>query len=48
MAWEARSGLKLMLRYVDANNWYRLNGLGSPFGIETLPKLAQVVHQVIG
>ncbi len=36
MAWEARSGLKhyVVLRFND--HFTRLNGLGSPFGIETM------------
>jgi len=35
MAWEARSGLKLVLRKEGLSRCWRLNGLGSPFGIET-------------
>ncbi len=36
MAWEARSGLKqpMFLRMLQGQ--LRLNGLGSPFGIETV------------
>src|SRR6266700_3500093 len=35
MAWEARSGLKPSSEEVSAWQVSRLNGLGSPFGIET-------------
>ncbi len=35
MAWEARSGLKQLLCRRCSAFIYRLNGLGSPFGIET-------------
>ncbi len=35
MAWEARSGLKLDGEMVILRLDGRLNGLGSPFGIET-------------
>ncbi len=35
MAWEARSGLKLARDSRSDKGGYRLNGLGSPFGIET-------------
>ncbi len=35
MAWEARSGLKQLYPTPDCNQAQRLNGLGSPFGIET-------------
>ncbi len=36
MAWEARSGLKLFCYYCGAAVADWLNGLGSPFGIETI------------
>ncbi len=36
MAWGARPGLKLALRAVDGVDGRRLNGLGSPSGIETV------------
>jgi len=36
MAWEARSGLKLIEWETSMNLHVRLNGLGSPFGFETL------------
>ncbi len=36
MAWEARSGLKLAIGASITTYNQRLNGLGSPFGIETL------------
>ncbi len=36
MAWEARSGLKLSVPVLEPSVIMRLNGLGSPFGIETL------------
>ncbi len=36
MAWEARSGLKHPLTMSTDEQPQRLNGLGSPFGIETL------------
>jgi len=36
MAWEARSGLKLFGLSFHKKHLQRLNGLGSPFGIETL------------
>ncbi len=35
MAWEARSGLKRRLAGSGKRTWEGLNGLGSPFGIET-------------
>ncbi len=35
MAWEARSGLKLKNQQVEPSLQLRLNGLGSPFEIET-------------
>ncbi len=35
MAWEARSGLKLPVIVMVIGFSPRLNGLGSPFGIET-------------
>ena len=35
MAWEARSGLKLTGQVVSSDLVHGLNGLGSPFGIET-------------
>ncbi len=35
MAWEARSGLKRKISGCMLKDAYRLNGLGSPFGIET-------------
>ncbi len=35
MAWEARSGLKLLKHIMSVGSKARLNGLGSPFGIET-------------
>jgi hypothetical protein len=36
MAWEARSGLKRLLTHVEERLYPWLNGLGSPFGIETV------------
>ena len=36
MAWEARSGLKHELGSRREINYIRLNGLGSPFGFETV------------
>ncbi len=36
MAWEARSGLKLVQYLVNTYAINGLNGLGSPFGFETL------------
>ncbi len=36
MAWEARSGLKLVFQGHMAIGDRGLNGLGSPFGIETI------------
>ncbi len=36
MAWEARLGLKLVVGDRDAVIELGLNGLGSPFGIETI------------
>ncbi len=36
MAWEARSGLKHSMNLQCHQFLTRLNGLGSPFGIETL------------
>jgi len=36
MAWEARSGLKLLALALVLVGALWLNGLGSPFGIETL------------
>ncbi len=36
MAWEARLGLKQLKRKFDLTPEERLNGLGSPSGIETL------------
>jgi len=35
MAWEARSGLKLVEDTLLECGFQRLNGLGSPFGFET-------------
>ncbi len=35
MAWEARSGLKQHKFSLYLHQFLRLNGLGSPFGIET-------------
>ncbi len=35
MAWEARSGLKPVYLYAGIDGFPGLNGLGSPFGIET-------------
>ncbi len=35
MAWEARSGLKRLVLCSRSSKAIRLNGLGSPFGIET-------------
>ncbi len=35
MAWEARSGLKHSMRISRSMEKAGLNGLGSPFGIET-------------
>ncbi len=35
MAWEARLGLKHALLSIEISQGRRLNGLGSPFGIET-------------
>ncbi len=35
MAWEARSGLKPNEHVLMEADYLRLNGLGSPFGIET-------------
>ncbi len=35
MAWEARSGLKRLNHISDCASVQGLNGLGSPFGIET-------------
>jgi len=35
MAWEARSGLKQQGAVIPSDFKLRLNGLGSPFGIET-------------
>ncbi len=45
MAWEARSGLKHSLSSggTDFHPW--LNGLGSPFGIETTPTNAVLTCQ---
>ncbi len=43
MAWEARLGLKPLLCYMFMGIIGRLNGLGSPFGIETCSLL--VVYQ---
>src|SRR6266851_3635756 len=42
MAWEARRGLKRILLYARGRVLMRLNGLGSPSGIETLQ--AHIVH----
>ncbi len=36
MAWEARSGLKQEPRGLGIQKVSGLNGLGSPFGIETI------------
>src|SRR6266568_5005371 len=36
MAWEARSGLKLLSLSANRNPTLSRNGLGSPFGIETM------------
>jgi len=36
MAWEARLGLKQVYRQSPEPKILRLNGLGSPFGIETV------------
>ena len=41
MAWEARSGLKHTKRDIKLLQSPRRNGLGSPFGIETRPAVAQ-------
>ncbi len=41
MAWEARSGLKHSVERRSPVAYLRLNGLGSPFGIET-----RFAHQV--
>ncbi len=38
MAWEARSGLKLRGIHLEVRGILWLNGLGSPFGIETSNK----------
>ncbi len=42
MAWEARLGLKLVPISTNIRRLKRLNGLGSPFGIET------AVRHIIG
>ncbi len=36
MAWEARSGLKPLIAQSKRSTCSGLNGLGSPFGIETM------------
>ncbi len=41
MAWEARSGLKHVKNSWIASYPDGLNGLGSPFGIETILSLAR-------
>ncbi len=41
MAWGARSGLKLSDEATLTQPIKRLNGLGSPFGIETIPLHAE-------
>ncbi len=43
MAWEARSGLKHVQIGLRQNSSHGLNGLGSPFGIETLVLGLQVL-----
>src|SRR6266567_2792267 len=40
MAWGARSGLKLIKNWLELEQHDWLNGLGSPFGIETLLRAA--------
>ncbi len=39
MAWGARSGLKLAMIFLLLLLTFRLNGLGSPFGIETFERI---------
>ncbi len=47
MAWEARSGLKLahMAKQHEGPIW--LNGLGSPFGIETIYLLSMAQAKAV-
>src|SRR6266581_3269255 len=45
MAWEARSGLKPNYQHTDDNGHFCRNGLGSPFGIETIQPLLPWVNQ---
>ncbi len=42
MAWEARSGLKRSDWFDKQSEAVRLNGLGSPFGIETNQAITEV------
>ncbi len=48
MAWEARLGLKLDIQNSLSHSFLRLNGLGSPFGIETWPMLLDTQGNIIG
>ncbi len=48
MAWEARSGLKQNILPGSSNAYNRLNGLGSPFGIETLHVIKQPLDGQMG
>src|SRR5713101_213867 len=46
MAWEARSGWKLNVTIYSNENYNRLNGLGSPFGMETRVGPVQAVNRI--
>ncbi len=48
MAWEARSGLKPFSNWPNASDTLSRNGLGSPFGIETIAHLALSFFTMFG
>ncbi len=48
MAWEARLGLKLYSTNVPYLRQLWLNGLGSPFGIETALSIGQLPEKDTG